>query len=254
MKKGVKFILFVVLIVLAGFGMNNLANKSSVYKSSSKPSLKPTVKPPSKLAFNTKLYSHTDPTSIWVMVNKKNPLNPIDYAPSDLVVPNVPLRVPGNQTMQMRRIAADALQAMFLAAKADTINLMLASGYRSYSYQTTLYNFYVKTQGQAVADTQSARPGYSEHQTGLAADVEPVSRTCEVALCFALTPEGKWLASNSYRYGFIIRYPQNGQAITGYEYEPWHIRYIGVAAATAMHNQGVLTLEQFFNYPAAPSY
>ncbi len=209
---------------------------------------------PKQAAFNKNLYSHSDPSSIWVVVNKQNPLNPVTYIPADLVFPTVPLRVPGNETMQLRRVAALAMEQMFAAAAKQSINLMLASGYRSYSYQTELYDGYVATQGKTVADAQSARPGYSEHQTGLAADVEPVSRNCEVEQCFATTPEGIWLANNSYKYGFIIRYPQNGQAITGYEYEPWHIRYIGVAAATEMHQNHVLTLEQFFGYPAAPHY
>ncbi len=253
MKK-IAWLLLFLAIIMAGFSIQNLISKPSNHVSAPKPKTKPIPAQAVKPAFNTAQYSHTDPTSIWVVVNKKNPLNPINYIPSDLVVPNVPLRVPGNETMQMRRVAADALTAMFQAAKADNISLMLASGYRSYSYQTSLYDGYVSTQGKAVADTQSARPGYSEHQTGLAADVEPLSRNCEVAQCFASTPEGIWLAANSYRFGFIIRYPQNGQAITGYEYEPWHIRYIGIPAATAMHNQGITTLEQFFGYPPAPTY
>lgn len=209
---------------------------------------------PKPAAFNINLYSHSDPSSIWVIVDKLHPLIPADYVPSDLVTPDIPLRVPGNQTMQVRQVAAAALESMFSAAKAQGINLMLASGYRSYSYQLNLYNGYVHTQGKSVADLQSARPGYSEHQTGLAIDLEPVSRNCELQQCFASTPEGQWLSVNSYKYGFIIRYPKNAQSITGYEYEPWHVRYIGVPAATEMHRQNVPTLEQFFGYPAAPSY
>ncbi len=251
MKKISLYILVVIVLGALGFGVYRLVSKSHVYHSLNTTHQTLRVNPP---AFNTNQYSHTDPASIWVVVNKTHPLQPLNYVPANLVVPNVPLRVPGNQTMQMRHVAAVALQTMFQAAKSDGINLMLASGYRSFSYQTTLYNYYVRTQGQAVADTQSARPGYSEHQTGLAADVEPLSRNCEVESCFATTPEGKWLAANSYHYGFIIRYPQNGQAITGYEYEPWHIRYIGVPAATAMQSEHIQTLEQFFNYPPAPHY
>ncbi len=196
--------------------------------------------------FNKMQYSLTDPTSIWVIVNKKHPLNPRNYVPTDLVVPNVPLRVPGNESMQVRQVTATALETMFAAAKQQGIQLMLSSGYRSYTYQVGLYNGYVQSQGQTVADTQSARPGYSEHQTGLAADIEPVSRTCEVELCFASTPEGEWLAANAYKYGFIIRYLKGYENITGYEYEPWHVRYIGTTLSTEMHKEGILTLEQFF--------
>jgi D-alanyl-D-alanine carboxypeptidase len=131
---------------------------------------------------------------------------------------------------------------------------MLSSGYRSYDYQVGLYNGYVKSQGQATADTQSARPGYSEHQTGLAVDIEPASKKCELDACFADTPEGKWLVANAYKYGFILRYTQDKTAVTGYAYEPWHFRYVGTPLATEMHNQNVATLEEFFNLPVAPDY
>lgn len=256
MKKIIAAIIVVIVLAGGAYAFTRPANSNKSTATNQPPKTQPqttktSVKP---TGFNKNLYSHTDPTSIWVMVNKKNPLNPKDYIPNDLVYPNVPLRVPGNATMQLRQVAATALEQMFAAAKTQGINLMLASGYRSYSYQVSLYNGYVQTQGQAVADQQSARPGYSEHQTGLAADVEAASRNCEVEQCFATTPEGEWLAANSYKYGFVIRYPQNGQSITGYEYEPWHVRYIGIAAATEMHKEGVTTLEQFFGFPAAPSY
>jgi D-alanyl-D-alanine carboxypeptidase len=252
MKKVVYILALLIVVGAGGWFYASVGTSKNANLNHQKQAIKPQAK--SKPTFNKNLYSHTLASSIWVVVNKLNPLNPKDYVPADLVVPSVPLRVPGNQTMQLRRVAAVAMEQMFAAAKGQGINLMLASGYRSYSYQTTLYNGYVATQGQAVADAQSARPGYSEHQTGLAADVEPLSRNCEVEQCFATTPEGIWLAKNSYKFGFIIRYPQNGQNITGYEYEPWHIRYIGIPAATEMHNEGVTTLEQFFGYPPAPHY
>ena len=207
-----------------------------------------------KPTFDKHMYSLTDPTSIWVIVNKQHPLSPLDYVPADLTVPNIPLRVPGNDSMQVRKVTAQALETMFAAAKTDGINLMLASGYRSYTYQVNLYNGYVQSEGQQVADTQSARPGFSEHQTGLAADLEPASRNCEVDQCFANTPEGEWLAANAYLYGFIIRYPNGLDNITGYEYEPWHVRYVGIALATEMHKENVLTLEQFFNVSGGTTY
>jgi D-alanyl-D-alanine carboxypeptidase len=112
----------------------------------------------------------------------------------------------------------------------------------------------VNVQGKAVADSQSARPGYSEHQTGLAVDVEPTSRKCEVEACFGDTPEGKWVAANAHKFGFIIRYPKNMQSVTGYIYEPWHIRYVGKELAGEMHKQNIATLEQFFGLEAAPDY
>jgi D-alanyl-D-alanine carboxypeptidase len=205
--------------------------------------------------FNRQQYSLTDPASLWLVVNKIRPLNPKDYAPADLVVPNVPLRLNSNQEeMHVRAQTAKAMESMVNDAGKQGIKLMLASGYRSYNFQVNLYNGYVKQQGQAEADKQSARPGYSEHQTGLAADLEPASRTCEVEQCFAATPEGKWLAANAYKYGFVIRYADGKDKTTGYEYEPWHVRYVGTSLATEMHKQHVSTLEEFFGLPAAPDY
>lgn len=204
--------------------------------------------------FDKRLYSTTDPASIWVVVNKRHALNPPEYKPADLVFPTVPLRVPGNESMQVRKVTATALETMFAGAKEQGIHLMLSSGYRSYSYQVNLYNGYVSSEGQKSADTQSARPGYSEHQTGLAADLEPQDRTCEVEQCFAGTPEGKWLAANAYKFGFIIRYPNGLDNITGYEYEPWHIRYVGSQLAAEMHNDRTKTLEQFFGISGGTSY
>lgn len=206
-------------------------------------------------SFNKNQYSLTDPTSIWVVANKQRPLTPKTYAPVDLTVPNIPLAATTSMEKQVRKATATALETMVAAAKQEGAQLNLQSGYRSYSFQTSLYNRYVQQQGQSVADTQSARPGYSEHQTGFAADLGSVPHPeCDVAECFGTTTEGKWLAANAYKYGFIIRYPQNMQNVTGYIYEPWHVRYIGAELATEMHNQSVQTLEQFFSLPNAPDY
>ncbi|MDO4608217.1 MAG: M15 family metallopeptidase [Clostridia bacterium] len=134
--------------------------------------------------------------------------------------------------------ANNALKTMFAAAKNDGISLFVASGFRSYSYQKGLYERYVARDGQAAADTYSARPGHSEHQTGLAFDLNQVSSA------FAGTPEAIWLENNCHKYGFIIRYPKGKEAITGYQYEPWHVRYLGVQHATAVYNSGQ-TLEEY---------
>jgi len=251
MKKLFAFV--IVLIILAGGGWFVLHERGSI------PSKTATQKMGSNGAqaasFDKKQHSLDDPASLWLIVNKRRPLQPKTYAPNDLVVPNIPLRLAASQEeMHVRKDTAGALEAMAAAAKADGAQLMLASGYRSYNFQVGLYNGYVKTQGQAAADSQSARPGYSEHQTGMAADLEPASRSCEVETCFANTTEGKWLAANAYKYGFIIRYPQNMQNVTGYIYEPWHVRYVGAALAAELHNEGSPTLEQFFSLAAAPDY
>lgn len=207
-----------------------------------------------KPVFNKALYSTNDPTSLWVVVNKPRPLNPLTYVPVDLVTPNVPIRSPGGEASKVASATAKALENLFAGAKLDNINLMLTSGYRSYNYQLSVYNGYVSSMGQAATDKVSARPGHSEHQTGLAADIEPTSFKCELDVCFANTPEGIWIAANAYKYGFIIRYPADKTAVTGYSFEPWHVRYVGTLLATEMHNQGVTTLEEFFNLPGGSNY
>ena len=124
------------------------------------------------------------------------------------------------------------------AASTLGLNLSLISGFRSYELQNSVYNNYVSWYGQASADTFSARPGHSEHQTGLAFDIGKLENS------FGETASGKWLAENCHLYGFIIRYPKGKQNITGYKYEPWHVRYLGVDIATKVKNSG-LTLEEY---------
>ena len=133
------------------------------------------------------------------------------------------------------------------AAKRDGMNLSICSGYRSYSYQAQLYNSYVARDGKAKADTYSARPGHSEHQTGLAADINYASDY------FTSTPEAKWLADNCYQYGFSIRHPKGKADITGYKYESWHIRYLGEELAQLVHDSG-LTLEEYLCVDSKYSY
>lgn len=134
--------------------------------------------------------------------------------------------------------AQSAFEEMQAAAKKDGITLTIVSGFRSYSYQGTLYNNYVARDGKADADTYSARPGYSEHQTGLAMDLNNASRY------FNGSKEAKWIAANCWKYGFIIRYPEGKQDITGYMYESWHVRYLGKELAKEVYDSG-LTLEEF---------
>ncbi len=207
-------------------------------------------------AFNKQKFSLTDPASPWVIANKHNMLSPKTYAPADLVVPNVPLR--NNITSdekQLRFETARSLEKMVAAAKIEGISLNVQSGYRSYNFQVTLYNRYVQQQGQVQADSQSARPGHSEHQTGLAVDLGGVTRTsCNVEACYADTAEGKWISEHAYEYGFVVRYPAGKTAITGYVYEPWHLRYVGIELSTEMNKTQITTLEEFFGLEAAPTY
>ena len=251
--------IFLLLLIIGG-GVFWLAHKHTntpgkTSSTSNKTASSSTPTTSTAKSFDKSQYSLTDPASIWVVANKQRPLSPKTYAPTDLVVPSIPLAASTSMEKQVRQVTATALEQMVTAAKQDGAELNLQSGYRSYNFQVSLYGRYVKEQGQSVADSQSARPGYSEHQTGFAADLGSVPHPeCDVTECFGTTLEGKWLAANAYKYGFIIRYPQNMQSVTGYIYEPWHVRYIGVALATEMHNTGVQTLEQFFGLPNAPDY
>lgn len=207
-----------------------------------------------KDAFDKTKYSVTDPSSLWVIVNKQHPLNPINYAPGDLHYPNVTLRVAGAAEMQMRASAASALEQMFAGAAQAGYKLQVSTAYRGYNYQKTLYDGYVNSVGQAAADQESARPGYSEHQTGWAVDIRSQSDTCSLEACFGTTPEGRWLATNAYTYGFILRYPADKVSVTGYEYEPWHFRYIGTDLSQELHKQHIETLEEFFNVTGGTTY
>ena len=211
----------------------------------------PSPTPSPTPTFDKTALSIDDPTSIWVVVNKLRPLNPPTYVPPDLVETPVPHLNPP----LLRKEAADAIVAMFAAAKAEGAGQMqLQSAYRSYATQVSVYNGYVASIGKAGADAQSARPGFSEHQTGLAADISPVPLSCALQACFGQTPQGIWLAANAWRFGFLLRYPADKTLVTGYIYEPWHFRYIGVALATEMHNTGATTLEEFFGLSPAPGY
>jgi LAS superfamily LD-carboxypeptidase LdcB len=181
----------------------------------------------------------TDPTQpvesdarIKAVVNKKNPNAPLNYTPTDLI---------GISGQYMREEAGNKLIAMINDAKTAGVSIVPSSGYRSFDTQTSVYNNYVAKDGQAKADTYSARPGYSEHQTGLAMDFGSIDDS------FANTPAYKWLVDNGHKYGFVLRYPEGETAITGYVVESWHWRYVGVDVATDMKTKGVKTLEAYFN-------
>ena len=134
----------------------------------------------------------------------------------------------------------NAFDEMQKAAEKDNIKLWITSGFRSYSLQTSLYNNYVLKDGKEKADTYSARPGHSEHQTGLAMDLNIVDSS------FEGTKEAIWIADNCYKYGFIIRYPKGKEEITGYKYEPWHVRYLGKELSEKVYKSGK-TLEEYLN-------
>ncbi|MDS2172077.1 M15 family metallopeptidase [Nesterenkonia sp. CL21] len=193
----------------------------------------------------------SDPDSIHVLVNRLNPLDPLDHQPDDLTTPQVRSSYDG---MLLREQAADALAELFSASDAEGLLMTLTSAYRSYGYQQQLYDGRAAELGVAGADEYTARPGHSEHQTGLAADVIAYDNpTCGMGACFGDTAEGIWLAENAHRFGFIIRYQEGTEDITGYAYEPWHLRYVGEETAEAVFEAGV-TLEEYWGEPAAPRY
>ena len=213
----------------------------------------PTPTPTPTPVFDKAALSIDDPASLWVVVNKLRPL-PIDYQPGDLV--NV-----GEGSGQLRAEAAAAIEAMFAQFQVESgLQMQSISAFRSYETQDSLYNGYKQRCGQESADQFSARAGHSEHQTGLAVDIAalpddcPLQECADDPTCFAGSPQGLWLAANAYNWGFVLRYPSDKTPVTGYEFEPWHYRYVGVALATEMHDTGITTLEEFFGLPAAPTY
>ncbi len=175
------------------------------------------------------------------LVNKTHPL-PADYVPSDLT--EVAAVAPGVTCTQLRTPAAEAFAQLLNAAAFDGYTLVLRSGYRSYETQQKLFDGYVKKDGQNAAEQYSAPPGCSEHQMGLAVDVTSPSVNYKLKRNFGSTAEGSWLAENAHRFGFIIRYLDGKQDITGYIYEPWHIRYVGIQPATEIYRQNI-TLEEY---------
>lgn len=165
----------------------------------------------------------TDTSSTLLLANKKHAL-PDGYEPSDLT----PVTVPANKSgILMRAEAVNALKEMFDAASADGVTLLAGSGYRSEAYQRQLYDGYVAQYGTARADAISSRPGYSDHQTGLALDISDHDGATFLTSAMENTPEGQWLYKHAHEYGFILRYPKGKEAITGYAFEPWHYRYVG---------------------------
>ena len=181
-----------------------------------------------------------------MVVNKQRPLNPKTYAPKPLAYVN---------GAPLFKDAAIALQQMAAAMKkAGAGTLWLNSGYRSYNTQVVVHDRQVRNLGLAAGERLAARPGYSEHQTGLAADVSALGQGCAIQVCFAKTKAGKWLAANSWQYGWILRYQDGQTPTTGYQYEPWHFRFVGVDMATDYKSKQSKSLEAYWGLPPAPTY
>ncbi|MDB5118765.1 MAG: hypothetical protein JWQ79_4257 [Mucilaginibacter sp.] len=195
--------------------------------------------------------THNNPESIDVVVNKKHCMQPVTYIPGDLVTV---VDSQGSSYLLSAK-AAPSFKAMSDAATADGESFYLTSSYRSYSDQVSTYAYWVNTSGKAGADTYSARPGYSEHQTGLAFDVAAtVNGNNYVLSDFAKTSQYQWLQAHAADYGFIQRYYAGSESITGYEAEEWHYRYVGVAVAKDMQTKGIKTLEQYWGISGGDYY
>jgi D-alanyl-D-alanine carboxypeptidase len=195
---------------------------------------------------NKMILASTNPDSIPVLVNKQNRL-PDRYHPADLVYAEIPfIFKERSEKRKLRSEAASAVERLFTAAKQQGFSLLGVSAYRSYSDQESLFNSYVKKDGYAKAKTYSALPGTSEHETGLAIDVTGGTGKCPAEECFANSKEAEWLQEHAANFGFIIRYPKGKEAVTGYKYEPWHLRYVGVQIAKDIMSRGI-TLEEYYH-------
>jgi len=195
--------------------------------------------------FSTTGFSTTEAASQWVVVNKQHPLDPVEYAPAVATV--------GGR--EVAALIAPDLQALLDAAAADGVSLSVTSGYRSYARQQTVHDNAVARDGLESAESVSARPGFSEHQTGLAVDFGGSSTPgCLLENCFGQTPESAWLRERAGGFGFLLRYPDGLTDVTGYDPEPWHWRWVGTDLVQRMSDAGVLTLEQFFDITGGVEY
>ena len=194
----------------------------------------------------TSLYNTDAASSLQVVVNKKRPLNPIDYLPKGKVQIGY---------AWVAKPAAEAYAELKAAVSAKKLGtLCINSGYRSFASQKIIHAAKVAQLGKTAGERLAARPGHSEHQTGLAIDVSTTQLGCRIGP-FGSSRASKWIAQNAWQYGFIVRYPSNAKtSITGYVWEPWHLRFVGVELATDMRSKKITTLEEFFGLPAAPKY
>lgn len=188
----------------------------------------------------------TNADSLAVMVNKQRSL-PDGYVPADLTIPDVPYFFEeDDEKKYLQKPAAAALESLFTAAKQDGIELVAVSGYRSYARQKSIFEHNVRTQGEEEARRFSAMPGTSEHQTGLTMDISSKDFGNRLDQAFGETEAGKWVAAHAHEHGFIVRYLEGKEDVTGYAYEPWHLRYVGKSLAEAIYVSG-LTMEEYFS-------
>ena len=191
----------------------------------------------------------------WVLLNKSRPLNPIHFAPESIRAMESSASLDNSRGLRLNVDVASALEEMADLMFAEGAGQMFVnSAYRTYEYQGELFEQKAGQYGEAEALLRSAKAGYSEHQTGLAVDVSVPAQGCAIMQCFGDTVGGIWIAENSWRFGYIVRYEEGTSEITGFTYEPWHLRYIGKPLAKMYHESGMNTLEEFWGFPAAPTY
>ncbi len=209
----------------------------------------PTAIPTVPLEFDAPV---TDPADITFIVNREHPLQE-KYTPDDLVYIKHAASSSKEDKYMLRAIAAEAFDAMCDDASINSgLNIVGVSGFRSFERQYNLYANYLITNGISHTNYYSAQPGTSEHQSGLAIDISCRSCGYDLVNSFAKSAEGKWVSENSWRYGFILRYAENTSNITGYAYEPWHIRYVGIPLASFLYTNN-LTLEEYYGCPSNES-
>lgn len=254
-RRLITFSVLATLIAAAFLGFGFPADNEETVALTS-PSSAAVSKPAPVSIFDPPKYSITEADSLWVVVNKHRPIAKRKYAPTELVAPTFKKPAVQNpNNLKLRKEAADSVSAMAKAMqKAGKGRLVLNSGFRSFKTQAALYERTKATRGLAVAEKLSARPGHSEHQTGLAADFAALGQGCVIMTCFGKTEAGIWLRKNAADFGFIIRYPAGYQRITGFQYEPWHLRFVGIELATEMKARGIKTLEEFWGLDSAPDY
>ncbi len=254
MEKGVRWKIVTILILsvtifclllLLGVSRHMPAQARSTPTPTPAPTVMPTPTP-APTPEPTPIVDIISDDAVTRVINLEHPIS-ADYVPADLRKVNVHTV----KDVELRDEAATQLEKMFQDAIQDRIYLKLVDGYRSYSLQQALYSYYARTRGKIYADNIDDHPGASEHQLGLAADLGNWNGVCELSYCFTQYHEYDWLLENGYKYGWILRYPEDKQDVTGIMYSPWHFRYLGVEEATKVHDSG-LTLEEYYGVTATP--
>ena len=207
-----------------------------------------TIALPNATPIPARIVNDADDADIWKIVNKSRAFANPRYQPNDLHLVSVPtLPGRGQDERSLRAVLMPDLEKLVAAAGNAGVTIYVGSGYRSYATQASLFASNVRQHGEAKANRFSSRPGHSEHQSGLAVDFGGTDRACWVEDCFEQTTASKWLAGHAHEYGFILRYPKGKEKITGYQYEPWHFRYVGRELAGALQQSG-LTMEEAWSY------